>query len=183
MKEVIFNATYLVAGLGDVYLGAPLAIPIDPRHRLVTTKYNPVRTFTPESAVGIGGAYLCVYGIEGPGGYQLIGRTVSMWNHYRRVGDFDQPWLLRFLDQVRFYEVSHEELLDFRQKFLNGQVRLRIEDSAFDMANYGKLLQKNADSIAAFQQQRKAAFAAELAHWHKTGQFNFAELELSLIHI
>ena len=177
VKEVIFNATYLVAGLGDVYLGAPLAIPIDPRHRLVTTKYNPVRTFTPESAVGIGGAYLCVYGIEGPGGYQLIGRTVSMWNHYRRVGDFDQPWLLRFLDQVRFYEVSHEELLDFRQKFLNGQVRLRIEDSAFDMANYGKLLQKNADSIAAFQQQRKAAFAAELAHWHKTGQFNFAELE------
>ena len=127
--------------------------------------------------MGIGGAYLCVYGIEGPGGYQLIGRTVSMWNHYRRVGDFDQPWLLRFLDQVRFYEVSHEELLDFRQKFLNGQVRLRIEDSAFDMANYGKLLQKNADSIAAFQQQRKAAFAAELAHWHKTGQFNFAELE------
>ncbi|MCW6190373.1 carboxyltransferase domain-containing protein, partial [Klebsiella pneumoniae] len=111
VKEVIFNATYLVAGLGDVYLGAPLAIPIDPRHRLVTTKYNPVRTFTPESAVGIGGAYLCVYGIEGPGGYQLIGRTVSMWNHYRRVGDFDQPWLLRFLDQVRFYEVSHEELL------------------------------------------------------------------------
>ena len=41
-------------GLGDVYLGAPVATPVDPRHRLVTTKYNPARTWTPENAVGIG---------------------------------------------------------------------------------------------------------------------------------
>ncbi len=55
-------------GLGDVYLGAPVATPLDPRQRLVTTKYNPARTWTPENAVGIGGAYMCVYGMEGPGG-------------------------------------------------------------------------------------------------------------------
>jgi hypothetical protein len=54
-------------GLGDVYLGAPVATPLDPRHRMVTTKYNPARTWTPENAVGIGGAYLCIYGMEGPG--------------------------------------------------------------------------------------------------------------------
>ena len=59
--------SYLVLGLGDVYLGAPVATPLDPRHRLVTTKYNPARTWTPENAVGIGGAYMCVYGMEGPG--------------------------------------------------------------------------------------------------------------------
>ena len=59
--------SYLVLGLGDVYLGAPVATPLDPRHRLVTTKYNPARTWTPENAVGIGGAYLCIYGMEGPG--------------------------------------------------------------------------------------------------------------------
>ena len=70
---------YLVLGLGDVYLGAPVATPLDPRHRLVTTKYNPARTWTPENAVGIGGAYLCVYGMEGPGGYQFVGRTVPVW--------------------------------------------------------------------------------------------------------
>ena len=51
-----------------------------PRHRLVTTKYNPARTWTPENAVGIGGAYLCIYGMEGPGGYQFVGRTVQVWN-------------------------------------------------------------------------------------------------------
>ena len=73
VKEIVFSARYLVLGLGDVYLGAPVATPLDPRHRLVTTKYNPARTWTPENAVGIGGAYLCVYGMEGPGGYQFVG--------------------------------------------------------------------------------------------------------------
>ena len=66
VHRIVFDASYLVLGLGDVYLGAPVATPIDPRHRLVTTKYNPARTWTPENAVGIGGAYMCVYGMEGP---------------------------------------------------------------------------------------------------------------------
>jgi len=66
VQRTVFDARYLVMGLGDVYLGAPVATPLDPRHRLVTTKYNPARTWTPENAVGIGGAYLCVYGMEGP---------------------------------------------------------------------------------------------------------------------
>src|SRR5690606_20317015 len=64
VRRIVFDASYLVMGLGDVYLGAPVATPLDPRHRLVTTKYNPARTWTPENAVGIGGAYLCVYGME-----------------------------------------------------------------------------------------------------------------------
>uniref|UniRef100_UPI0015E63FCF urea carboxylase n=1 Tax=Enterobacter ludwigii TaxID=299767 RepID=UPI0015E63FCF len=37
--KTVFDARYLVMGLGDVYLGAPVATPLDPRHRLVTTKY------------------------------------------------------------------------------------------------------------------------------------------------
>ena len=38
VKRIAFGARYLVLGLGDVYLGAPVATPVDPRHRLVTTK-------------------------------------------------------------------------------------------------------------------------------------------------
>ena len=77
--RTVFDAEYLVLGLGDVYLGAPVATPLDPRHRLVTTKYNPARTWTAENSVGIGGAYLCIYGMEGPGGYQFVGRTTQVW--------------------------------------------------------------------------------------------------------
>ncbi len=118
VKRIVFDASYLVMGLGDVYLGAPVATPLDPRHRLVTTKYNPARTWTAENSVGIGGAYLCVYGMEGPGGYQFVGRTLQMWNRYREVEAFHgQPYLLRFFDQIRFYEVSAEELLRIRADF------------------------------------------------------------------
>src|SRR5437879_8425947 len=39
------------------------------------------RTWTPENAVGIGGAYMCIYGMEGPGGYQFVGRTVRSEEH------------------------------------------------------------------------------------------------------
>src|SRR5690606_36733112 len=94
VRDIVFDAEYLVLGLGDVYLGAPLAVPLDPRHRLVTTKYNPARTWTPSDAVGIGGKYLCVYGMASPGGYQLIGRTVPIWSSYRQRAPFESgtPW-------------------------------------------------------------------------------------------
>ncbi len=119
VKRIAFDASYLVYAFGDVYLGAPVATPYDPRHRLVTTKYNPARTWTPENAVGIGGAYLCIYGMEGPGGYQFIGRTIQMWNRWRQTADFTdgKPWLLRFFDQIRFYEVSAAELLQLARRF------------------------------------------------------------------
>jgi urea carboxylase len=88
--QKFFSASYLVMGFGDVYLGAPVATPLDPRHRMVTTKYNPARTWTPENAVGIGGAYLCIYGMEGPGGYQFTGRTIPVWNRWRKTEDFPE---------------------------------------------------------------------------------------------
>jgi len=133
--DVVFNASYMVLGLGDVYLGAPVATPVDPRHRLVTTKYNPARTWTPENAVGIGGAYLCVYGMEGPGGYQFVGRTVQMWNRYRQTDSFrdGHPWLLRFFDQIRFYEVSEEQLLEHRRDFPLGRFDVKIEETTFTL--------------------------------------------------
>ncbi len=118
VREIVFAASYLVLGLGDVYLGAPVATPIDPRHRLVTTKYNPARTWTPENAVGIGGAYMCIYGMEGPGGYQFVGRTVPIWNRYRQTTDFTKPWLLRFFDRIKYFPVSPAELLQYREDLI-----------------------------------------------------------------
>ena len=177
VKDIVFNASYVVMGLGDVYLGAPVAVPVDPRHRLVTTKYNPARTWTAENSVGIGGAYLCVYGMEGPGGYQFVGRTLQMWNRYRRTPEFEQPWLLRFFDQIRFYEVDAEELKRIRRDFPLGRYAITVEQSSFSLRQYNKLLVRNADSIRAFSKKREAAFAEELQRWRASGQFqsDFAE--------
>jgi urea carboxylase len=177
VKDIVFNASYLVMGLGDVYLGAPVATPLDPRHRLVTTKYNPARTWTAENSVGIGGAYLCVYGMEGPGGYQFVGRTVQMWNRYRRTQAFDKPWLLAFFDQIRFYAVTASELSAIRQQFPLGKYPLKIETTLFNLHDYRESLTSHRDEIAQFEIQRQTAFATELANWHATDQFEFKTLE------
>jgi urea carboxylase len=167
VRAIVYGASYLVLGLGDVYLGAPVATPVDPRHRLVTTKYNPARTWTPENAVGIGGAYLCVYGMEGPGGYQFVGRTCQMWNRFHDTPEFpgQTRWLLRFFDQIRFFPVGEQELLDFRDAFPRGKARLRIEETTFRMADYRRLVDDNRASIEAFKRRQQAAFEEERERW------------------
>ncbi len=171
VKRVVYDAAYLVLGLGDVYLGAPVATPVDPRHRLVTTKYNPARPWTPENAVGIGGAYLCVYGMEGPGGYQLVGRTIQMWNSFRQTDAFtdDHPWLLRFFDQIRFYEVSAEELKEARTAFPLGQFPVKIEETEFSFKDYLGFLADNRAAIDAAKARQQAAFDEERERWAKAG--------------
>ena len=170
VKRIVFEASYLVMGLGDVYLGAPVATPLDPRHRLVTTKYNPARTWTPENAVGIGGAYLCVYGMEGPGGYQFVGRTVQMWNRHRHTVDFrdGKQWLLRFFDQIRFYPVTAAELERMREDFPYGRFRLEMQESTLRLRDYRAFLRRNAASIAEFKTRQQAAFEAERERWNES---------------
>ncbi|RML15951.1 ABC transporter periplasmic solute-binding protein [Pseudomonas syringae pv. lapsa] len=174
VQRTVFDASYLVMGLGDVYLGAPVATPLDPRHRLVTTKYNPARTWTAENSVGIGGAYMCVYGMEGPGGYQFVGRTLQMWNRYRDVAAFEgKPWLLRFFDQIRFYPVSADELVRIRRDFPLGRFALNIEHSTLNLVDYQAFLSREAEGIEAFRAQQNAAFNAERERWIANGQADF----------
>jgi urea carboxylase len=178
--QTVFDASYLVMGLGDVYLGAPVATPLDPRHRLVTTKYNPARTWTAENSVGIGGAYMCIYGMEGPGGYQFVGRTLQMWNRYRAVEAFGgQPWLLRFFDQIRFYPVSAEELVRIRRDFPLGRYPLKIEHTELRLSDYQDFLAAEADSIDAFRRQQRGAFDAERQRWIESGQAHFESEEVA----
>lgn len=173
--KILFEATYLVLGLGDVYLGAPVAVPLDPRHQLVTTKYNPARTWTPENAVGIGGAYLCVYGVEGPGGYQLVGRTVQMWNRLRSTPCFEEgkPWLLRFFDQIRFYLVEPEELLRLREDFLRGKFNVKITETVFDVGEHLAYLERISQEAADFKAHQRASFNAEREEWKRLGLDEF----------
>jgi len=167
VRETVFAARYMVLGLGDVYLGAPCAVPVDPRHRLLTSKYNPARTFTAEGTVGIGGVYMCVYGMDSPGGYQLVGRTLPIWNKFLRNPVFapGRPWLLRFFDQVRYHEVSEAELDRLRDDFRAGRATIRIEEEIFDLGAHEAFLAANAESIADFRARQAVAFEEEVARW------------------
>ena len=167
VRQTLYEARYLVLGLGDVYLGAPCAVPVDPRHRLLSSKYNPARTHTAEGTVGIGGMYMCIYGMDSPGGYQLVGRTVPIWNTWGKNARFapGAPWLLRFFDQVCYYPVSEEELTTLRENFRHGRFEVRVEEEVFDVGAYLDFLEMHRDSIEAFQARQRKAFTQEVSRW------------------
>lgn len=176
VRDIMTNAEYMVLGLGDVYLGAPCAIPVDPRHRIVTSKYNPARTFTPEGAVGIGGAYMCIYGMDSPGGYQLTGRTLPIWDSYGSVSEECRgapkhvPWLLRFFDRVNFFLVTDEKLEELRNRYRNGDYKIKISEDTFSYRDYAKFCEDNKESIAMFENTRDAAYKAERERWEESGE-------------
>jgi urea carboxylase len=117
---------------------------------------------------------MCIYGMEGPGGYQLFGRTIQVWNTHRQTDAFvdGKPWLLRFFDQIRFYPVSAEELAEWRRDFPTGRRSIRIEESEFRLSDYRKFLADNAGPIAEFEATRQAAFDEERAEWQRRGEFD-----------
>ena len=118
---------------------------------------------------------MCVYGMEGPGGYQFVGRTVQMWNRFRTTPEFEpgRPWLLRFFDQIRFTPISGPELLEFRADFAAGRRRLDIEDGVFRLADYRRFLVENADGIKEAKARQQAAFDAERARWEASGELGY----------
>lgn len=174
--RTVFDAEYMVLGLGDVYLGAPVATPLDPRHRLVTTKYNPARTWTAENSVGIGGAYLCIYGMEGPGGYQFVGRTTQVWNHRHPEPapgfDAEHPWLLRHFDRISWYPVTAEELADLRADTAAGRGRVDITDDTFSLAEHNAFCEREAESIASARRRMEHARSEEFARWAASGELS-----------
>ncbi|CAK0782570.1 hypothetical protein CVIRNUC_005782 [Coccomyxa viridis] len=176
VREVVSQAKYMVLGLGDVYLGAPCAVPVDPRHRLVVPKYNPARTTTPEGAVGLGGAYMCIYPMDSPGGYQLIGRTLPIWNTFGRVGPFTpaKPWLLRNFDQVKYEIVSEEELEKQRKQFRNGELDIKIEEEEFNMRLYNDFV----DSVAIQTQSLRETQAVATADQQRLDEESLQRLKV-----
>ena len=146
VREKVFSASYMCVGLGDVYLGACCAVPINPLHRLVTSKYNPARTYTQEGTVGLGGSYMCIYPMNSPGGYQLVGRTLPIWDTFaitnRKLFSREKPWLLQMFDQIRFFPVSESELEEMRAKFKCGELELHVEKDVFDIAEYNRFVNK-----------------------------------------
>ncbi len=114
--------------------------------------------------------------MEGPGGYQLVGRTCQMWNTYHVTREFPQgrPWLLRFFDQLQFYPVSSEELLEFRADFLHGRAQLDVVEETFRLSDYRRFLAQNHHSIVEHKARQQAAFDAERQRWEASGQIGYA---------
>lgn len=117
--------------------GLPFMFPIDPRRVVVAPKYNPTRTWTAEGTVGLGGPCYAIYPVESPGGYQIFGRSLPVYDLQRRNSVFrDNPLLLRPGDRVRFYPVAEDELLRLFEDVRADRYSYEITEQPFDVGGY-----------------------------------------------
>ena len=141
--------------------GLPFMFPLDPRDAIFVPKYNPTRTWTPEGAVGIGGPCYAIYPVESAGGYQLIGRSVPIYDVRARNEVFrENPLLLRAGDRVKFHRVTEEDLLQQFEDVHADTYRYRIDDATFDVGAFLEWAAGVADEAAERRRRREEAAAA-----------------------
>jgi len=141
--------------------GLPFMFPLDPRDAIFVPKYNPTRTWTAEGALGIGGPCYAIYPVESAGGYQLIGRTLPIYDVRARNAVFrENPLLLRAGDRVKFERVDEDELLRQFDAVHDDTYRYRIEDSPFDVGAYLEFAASVGDETAERTRRREEAAAA-----------------------
>lgn len=160
----LFEARFLVLGLGDVYQGSPCEVSLDPRHRLFGTKYNSSRSFTPGGTVGIAGQYFCIYATDSSGGYQLVGRTVPIWNEVPKAQSKEEapnPWFFSLLNQVTSFPVTEEDLAAVEEKGKHRDL-VKMTHTDLDLNEYEQWLSSNAESVCAVHEKRfKAAHGTD----------------------
>ena len=85
---------------------------------------NP-RTKTPPGSVAIGGVQCCIYSVESPGGFWVLGRTpVRLYDPAAA-----DPILLRAGDQVRFRPIERAEYDVIAAEVTAGQFRPRVTEA------------------------------------------------------
>jgi len=141
--------------------GLPFMFPLDPRDAVSVPKYNPTRTWTPEGALGLGGPCFAIYPVESAGGYQLLGRTLPIYDVAGRNEAFrESSLLLRAGDRVRFHRVEEDELLRLFDQVRSDEYRYRIEDSPFDVGahrDWAATVAVEAEELARRRRQAAAA--------------------------
>ncbi|HWQ79310.1 MAG TPA: carboxyltransferase domain-containing protein [Anaerovoracaceae bacterium] len=112
IKQKLLNTYWYNSGCG-FWPGGGFFWPMDPRSKLNVPKYNPPRLWTPEGAVGIGGACVFTYTTATGGGYQLFGRTIPTFQFAMKHPQFAEgPFLYKPSgDRIKFVEVTEAEIL------------------------------------------------------------------------
>ncbi len=114
---------------GDVFqvyfIGFTPGLPymVGTSERLTIPRLEKPRTKTPAGSVGIGGRQCCIYPVESPGGFWVLGRTPL------RLYDPARPYpiLLRPGDRVRFRAIDRSEFDRIAAEVAAGSFAVGIE--------------------------------------------------------
>ena len=159
LYESILQTEQWTAFIG-FFPGLPFMFPLDPRDAVFVPKYNPTRTWTPEGALGLGGPCFAIYPVESAGGYQLVGRTLPIYDVQARNAIFrENPLLLRAGDRVKFHRVGEEELLALFEDVHADRYRYRIEEGVFEVGEYLEWLPQVKDEADERRRRRDEAAA------------------------
>jgi urea carboxylase len=160
LYDTVLATEHWTAFIG-FFPGLPFMFPLDPRDAIFVPKYNPTRTWTPEGALGIGGPCYAIYPVESAGGYQLIGRSLPIYDVRARNAVFrENPLLLRAGDRVKFHRVTEDELLEQFEAVHADEYRYRIDDETFDVGEFLQWAATVADEAEERRQRREEAAAA-----------------------
>jgi len=159
LYESVLQTEQWTAFIG-FFPGLPFMFPLDPRDAVFVPKYNPTRTWTPEGALGLGGPCFAIYPVESAGGYQLVGRTLPIYDVRARNAIFrENPLLLRAGDRVKFHRVEEDELLALFEDVHADRYRYGIEDGVFDVGEYLEWLPQVKDEADERRRRRDEAAA------------------------
>jgi KipI family sensor histidine kinase inhibitor len=90
--------------------------------RLEIPRLDTPRACTPAGSIGIGGTQCCIYSVESPGGFWVLGRTpVSIYDPRAA-----EPVLLRPGDRLRFREIDRAEYERIAASVAAGTFRVAI---------------------------------------------------------
>jgi len=93
--------------------------------RLRIPRLDTPRASTPAGSVGIGGDQSCIYPVESPGGFWVLGRTPLRLYDPERA----DPILLHPGDRVRFRGIDRAEFDTITQAVSSGSFHPRIEEA------------------------------------------------------
>ncbi|MFD1705348.1 allophanate hydrolase subunit 1 [Siminovitchia sediminis] len=131
--EAITGSPYLVSMIGFVP-GLPWCYQMVPREQQIEApKYARPRTFTPERAFGLGGAFTVIYPVDGAGGYQLFGIAAApIFERDSKLYDFkDSMTFPRQGDIFRYRSVTREEYDKIRKEVEDGTFRYLTKEITF----------------------------------------------------
>lgn len=131
--QAITDYPFLVSMVGFVP-GLPWCFQMVPREQQIEVpKYVRPRTFTPERAFGFGGAFACIYPVQGAGGYQLFGVAAApIYDKDQRLPDFEHSMVFpRQGDIFRFRGVTIDEFESIRKQVEDGTFRYLTQAVTF----------------------------------------------------